>query len=437
MLSSFLIPTRRLALVVVAVGLVAFAAGTWWVFVAANIALLLAVIVDRIAMPSPDALVIDRELPEAVTLGERAQIRWIVTNRTGHALTVGIADEIAPSLGAGTRRFQARVPARSRVVAKTEIAPGRRGRFDIREMAVRIHGPMGLVARQTVRDVPGVMRVHPVFKSRDEAELRVDKGRMIEVGLRSAQGLGGGTEFDQLREYSVDDDVRRMDWSATARSGKPIVRTYRAERNQVVINLLDTSRLMAARIEGVPRIEHAMDAVMMLTALGVRLGDRVGMVAFDTVVRKVVAPGSGRGQLTRVTEAMYDLEPELVEADFNAAFAETLARFRRRAMLVVYTDLVEQSALETLVPALPVVARDHLVVVAAVQDPQVVTWASGVPVDAEGAYRKAAAIKALHERRRITKRLTGMGVTVVDAPPGELAPKLADVYLAVKATGRL
>jgi len=131
------------------------------------------------------------------------------------------------------------------------------------------------------------------------------------------------------------------------------------------------------------------------------------------------------------------VEPVLAESDYLGAFATTLARFRRRAMLVVFTDLVEQAVGETLLPALPLISRNHLVVVAAVQDPDVVRWAVTTPTDASGAYRKAAAVQALDERRRTTARLRGLGATVVDAPPGKLAPLLADAYLKVKATGRL
>lgn len=186
----------------------------------------------------------------------------------------------------------------------------------------------------------------------DEAELRITRARILDVGLRSAQGRGAGTEFDSLREYSVDDEYRRIDWAATARSGKPIVRTYRAERNQTLLMLLDTGRVMAGRVRSpaaagagwgdVPRLDHAMDAVMMLTAVSTRLGGRVGLVAFSDQVRSTVGPGHTRGHLTRVTEAMYSLE--LVESDYLRAFTETLARFRRRALLVVLTELIPEAA---------------------------------------------------------------------------------------------
>jgi len=348
-----------------------------------------------------------------------------------------LADELAPSLGAVTRRVRVVVPPGGRAVAATTISPSRRGRFTPTEVVLRVEGPWGLAARQGRRRLPGVLRVYPPFDSRDEAELRVNKARILEVGLRSAQGRGGGTEFDSLREYGVDDEFRRIDWAATARSGKPIVRTYRAERNQTVLLLLDSGRTMAGRVADVPRLDHAMDAVMLLTSLATRLGDRAGLVAFDREVRAVVGPGHARDQLARVTEAMYQLQPLLVESDYRGAFAETLARFRRRAMLVVLTELAEQAVSETLLPALPLIARDHLVVVASVADPEVRGWALATPAEPGAAYRKAAAVAALADRRRTVARLRGLGAVVVDAPPGRLAPDLADAYLRVKATGRL
>jgi uncharacterized protein (DUF58 family) len=324
-----------------------------------------------------------------------------------------------------------------RASAATTIRPRRRGRFSPSEVVLRVDGPLGLVARQGRRRLEGVLRVYPPFHSRDEAELRINKARILEVGLRSAQGRGGGTEFDSLREYGVDDEFRRMDWAATARANKPIVRTYRSERNQTVLLLLDAGRTMAGLVAGVPRLEHAMDAVMMLTAVATRLGDRAGMVAFDSEVRAMVGAGHARDQLSRVTEAMYALEPRLVESDYRGAFAATLSRFRRRTMLVVLTELAEQAVAQSLVPALPLIARDHVMVVASVTDPEVSDWATASPIEAGAAYRKAAATAALADRRRTVARLRGLGAVVVDSPPGRLAPDLADAYLKVKATGRL
>lgn len=433
----FPIPTRRLALVAALGALVVLAVPVDARLLLVDGVLLVVALGDWALAPRPDRVTVTRDLPGVLALGSRGEVVWHLSNPLGRRLRVAVADDLAPSLRAGTRRVRVTIPAHGRAEARTELRPARRGRFEPGFVTIRVEGPLGLVARQRRVPCPGLLRVFPPFRSRDEAELRINKARILEVGLRSAQGRGGGTEFDQLREYSVDDEYRRIDWSATARAGKPIVRTYRAERNQTVILLLDNGRVMAGRVDDVPRVEHAMDAVMMMTAVATRLGDRCGLVAFDRRVQRVVGPAQSRTQLARVTEAMYELEPQLAESDYAGAFAETLARFRRRAMIVILTDLVEQAVGESLAPALPLIVRNHLVVVAGVQDPDVVRWASASPGDAGEAYRTTAAVQALEERRRTVARLRGLGATVIDAPPGRLAPLLADTYLSVKATGGL
>lgn len=431
------IPTRRLAIVFVLASIAMVGLASWPGFIAVNVGLVVLALVDALLAPSPEVVRVERLLPDVISLDVPGEVHWHVTNPTKRALSIDIADELAPSLRARTRRVRVRVPAGRMAEVRTRFRPARRGKFRIDELVVRVEGPLGLAAVQKARHRSDTMRVFPPFKSRDEAELRINKARLLEIGLRTAQGRGGGTEFDQLREYTPDDEFKRIDWPATARLGKPIVRTYRAERNQVVINLLDNGRVMAARVDDVPKVEHAMDAVMMLTAVSCGLGDRAGLVAFDSEVRSIVSPGAGRAQLGRVTEAMYALEPQLVESDYLGAFTQTLARFRRRAMLVLYTDLVEQAVSETLLPALPLISKSHIVLIASVQDPAIVRWARTSPTTEEEVYRKAAAVLALDERARTKAMLRGLGATVVDAPPGKLASQLADAYLRVKATGRL
>ncbi|MDQ6616779.1 MAG: DUF58 domain-containing protein [Actinomycetota bacterium] len=433
------VPTGRLALAaaVLSLAVVALPVSAPLGLLTVNATLLLLAAVDGLFAPRPARVTVDRDFPAVLPLNGEGRIAWTVGNPLRRRLRIGVADELAPSLRAGTRRVRLTVPAHGRVTAETTIQPRRRGRFEPREVVVRVSGPLGLLARQGKRELPGLLRVYPPFASRKEAELRIDRARILEIGLRSARGRGGGTEFDQLREYSVDDESRRMDWAATARTGKAIVRTYRAERNQTVIVALDNGRTMAGQVAGVARVEHAMDAVLMLTAVATRLGDRAGLIVFDRRVRAVVPPGQRVDQLTRVSEAMYELEPELAESDYRGAFTETLVRFHRRALLVVLTELADQALGDTLLPALPLILRSHLVVVASVRDPDLVRWASSPAPNAELTYRKAAAQAALEQRRILAAQLRGLGATVVDAPPGALAPALADAYLKVKATGRL
>lgn len=435
------VPTRRLAVVAAVCSVVVLALPgnglhqVLWV----DVALLVVALADAFLAPDPGRLEVERELPPVLTLGGAGTVTWTLRNPTGRRAAVAWADELAPSLRADSRRGRGALPAGARLVASTTIRPARRGRFALRHLVVRVDGPLGLGARQRTLDRPGVLRVHPAFPSREEAELRLNRARVLEVGLRSAKGRGGGTEFDQLREYGVDDEVRRIDWAATARAGKAMVRTYRAERNQSVLLLLDNGRVMAGQVAGVPRVEHAMDAALCLTMVATRLGDRCGMVTFDRTVRSVLPARSGREQLGRVAETMHDLQPALAESDYRGAFAHALARFRRRSLIVLFTDLVEQAVGESLLPALPLLVRHHVVLVAAVRDPDVEDWAHADTGggDVDDAYRAVAASAALDERDRATARLRAMGAIVVDARPGELAARLADTYLDVKARGAL
>ena len=435
----FPVPTARpvvlaacLAIVVLVVPLAAP-----WGFVAACAGLVLVCAADVALAVDPGAVGIERQLTPTVTLGGEGEARWRVTNPTSRRLRVAVADELAPSLRPEERRFSMTVPPGATRTERASLHPSRRGRFVPTELVVRVEGPLGLMARQRTRRQPGELRVLPAFHSRKQVELRVERAQLLEIGLRTARGSGGGTEFDALRDYTVDDDVRRIDWAATARSSRTIVRTYRAERNQQVVVLLDNGRVMAGRVAGAPRVEWAMDAAMGLTTAASALGDRCGLVTFDRAVRGVVPPRGGRAQLERVTGALFDLEPELVESDYAGAFATTIARFRRRALIVLLTELAEEAMTETLVPALPLLLSHHLVIVASAADPDVGEWATASPHDPHEAYRMAAAVAAIGRRARAAGMLRGLGATVIDAPPYALAPRLVDAYLGIKAAGRL
>lgn len=432
------VPTARFVVVAAVAGLAAFVVpgSTLDRLLIINGALLAVGLIDWSFAPGARAFTIERDLPPVVILGSEESLTWRVRSIGRRGFHITAADELAPSLGA-ERRFRGRVPAGGTLEATTHLRPHRRGDFHPTQIVWRIAGPLGLFARQGRVARPSTLRVHPAFRSRQEAELRIDRARILEVGLRSAQGRGGGTDFDQLREYTVDDESRRIDWAATARAGHPVVRTYRAERNQNVVVLLDNGRVMAGRVDGVPRVEFAMDAALLITTVATRLGDRCGLLAFDRDIRATVAPSHGRDQVTRVTEALYRLEPSLVDSDYEGAFTQTMVTFRRRALIVILTDLVEQAIGDSLLPALPVLTRSHIIVVGAVQDPEVRAWADDAATDDESVYRQASAARALRARRRAASRLRAAGAIVVDAPPHELAARLGDAYLEAKASGRL
>lgn len=409
---------------------------------AANGVLLALFVADFLMAPRPASFAIGRHHPAAIVHGAGGTISWTARRDHGRATRIWIADHLAPSLHAEHRRVEVRVPARGEGSAQVDLRPHRRGRFVLPEVVVRTRGPLGLVHRQQTRPLATELRVFPRFRSAKEAELTLRRARLSEVGLRSARGRGGGTDFDSLREWSPDDEFRRIDWAATARAARPIVRTYRSEQNQSVLCVLDSGRIMAGTVDDAPRLEHGMDAAMLLAEVATGLGDRMGLLAFDGTVHTVLEASARRSQRAAVTEATFDLHPALIESDYQAMVTHIVARYRRRHLLVLVTELDVEVIESFLLPALPRLTRTHLVVVASIRDPQVERWAVGADVDPdatgeEHAFLRASAANHLGERRWLAQRLKGVGVLVVDETPDRFARSLSRLYLEAKAIGRL
>ncbi len=438
--TAYPVPTSWFAALAAVAGLALFAwpGRSWTTFWLVQAVLVAILIADGAACTSPNRIDVTRTAPESMTLGEEGHLEWTVSNLTQRRAKVSMADALWPSLQAQRRQVAAVLGAGERLRAATTLRPTRRGRFPLGEVTVRVEGPLRLTSRQATRVVDGGIRVMPSYPSRDEVQRRMRVPRIIEAGVRSIRTSGGGTEFDQLRDYRSGDEFRRIDWPATVRLQRPIVKQYRAERNQSVVLLLDNGRVMAGTVGGVPRVEHAMDAVLGMVQMATRLGDRAGLVTFDRQVRSILVPTNSKSQLGRAAEAMYLLDPDYSESAYQVAFEAASARFRRRSLYVVLTDLVEAVVEQALLPALPMLTRRHLVVVAAVRDPAVTAWADGGSHEwASDAYRQAAAVGALNQRARAVARLRAAGAVVVDAEPGRLAVDLVDTYLELKASGRL
>jgi len=391
-------------------------------------------VVDGLRAGSPSTIVVNRDLPPSVVMGAEATIGWNVVNSTTRRRSVRIADDFAPSLGA-ERRAHLRLPALGVGEVKIPFVPTRRGLFSPSRITVRVDGPWGLMSRQGERVQPAEMRVVPVFRSKREVELRLHRARLLEIGSRSVRARGGGTEFDHLREFGIDDSYRHIDWSATARAGHPIVRSYRAEQHQTVVVMLDNGRMMAARSGGVTRLEHAMDAVMALATVSSRIGDRLGLVTFDRQPHRIVAPGRGRQQMSHLTETIFALEPLLSESDYDLAATTVLARFRRRALVVLLTDLVDPVVEASIAPAVKALTTRHQVVVGAVTNSEVADWSRRVPSSAAEAYETGSALSSIEGRAEASRRLRSIGAAVVDVEAGRLGPSLVDHYLENKARG--
>lgn len=416
-------------------------APSWTGMLAVNAPLSLAILCDYALAAPVRTLQFTRSGDTSVRLGDDAEVQLTVTNPSRRRLRAHLRDAWPPSTWSteaeqASSRHAFTVPAGERRRLTTFLRPSRRGDRKAERITVRSFGPLGLAARQGNHHVPWTVRVLPPFTSRRHLPSRLARLRELD-GRTSVLTRGQGTEFDSLRAYVPGDDTRSIDWRATARQSAVAVRTWRPERDRHILIVLDTGRTSAGRVGDVPRLDAAMDATLLLTALATRAGDRVNLLAYDRRIRaQVVGRAAGGDVLSAIVNAMVPLEPELVETDARGLSTAALASAPRRSLIVLLTSLDSAPIEEGLLPVLPQLTQRHTVLVAAVADPRIeeMTRARGT-VDA--VYDAAAGNRTQAQRRRTADQLRRHGVVVVDATPDALAPALADAYLALKAAGRL
>jgi uncharacterized protein (DUF58 family) len=398
-------------------------------------------LVDLWLAASPARVVLRRREPGTVRLGDPAESVLTVGNDAPDAhgtLRLQVRDAWQPSAGATGNRHRARLGAGDRVVLRTALLPRRRGDLRADGVTVRSWGPLRLAARQRRYGVPGVVRALPPFESRKHLPSRLARLRELD-GRAAVRVRGQGTEFDSLREYVRGDDVRSIDWRASARSAHVVVRTWQPERDRRVVIVLDTSRTSAGRVgagDGQPRLDAAMDTALLLGALASRAGDRVDLVAGDRRVRARLRLAGTRDVAARMQDAMADLDPVLAEADWDALAGAVQGLGRGRALLVLLTPLEPTAVLQGLVPVLPTLTRHHRVVLASVRDPELSRLADERD-DVDQVYGAAAAEQELRRRTWIADVLRRHAVDVLEADAESLPPALADHYLALKAQGLL
>jgi uncharacterized protein (DUF58 family) len=426
-----------LALLGLAAAVVLVPAPPWMVAVLGVAILASLVALDVALAPAASALGIRRRAPSVLQVHRPAEITLVVRNPLSRPLDIAIHDASLPSLNRVPRRHRVRIDARTTTDITSRVTPTRRGRFDLGPITCRTSGPLRLAGRQSRVATTTSVKIYPPLRGREEVELRVRRSRLLESGLRSSAIRGGGSNFDSLREYVPDDELRRVNWRATARSTRAMTNVYREERNQQVLLLLDASRAMAAQVEGVARLEHALDAAVAVAELASRVGDHVGAVAFGADVRAQLDPHGSRQQPHRIIDLLFGLEPALEAPNYGRAFGAVLRRHRRRSLLVLFTDVVERSVMEPLMEAMPILLARHMVVIAAIRDPVVEAMAQHRPTSSAEAYEKVAAAELLAWRAAAGGLLRRMGAVVLDLHPTELAGRVADEYLRIKATGRL
>jgi len=442
-----ILPGRRAPYVLAAVALVAAAAYAAPALLAAvipfDIVLFLAMGLDAgLAVPPAGALTdrgyaVRRTPPAALTVGHPAEVEYVWANTSGRTARLRVRETRPDLLGGTLPPRMVTVPPRGETVERLPVAGLHRGHEEAGGFYVDSSGPLGLGLVRRKVPLPWSATVFPPLVSLRLRASVAQALRKRDAGMKPIRRLGEGRFFESLREWVPGDDLRHIDWKATARRRKVITRQYEEERRQQLLLVLDTGRLMTADVAGVARLDYAVQAALELAYAAVQYDDNVGVMTFADGVKHYVPPGRGRAGLKRVLDVLTVVTPSLVEPDYPGAFRYLAARNRKRALTVVFTDLIDRTASEALVANLASLRPRHLPLAVTLRNPELDLVATERPADVRDAYRRAAAEELLRAREEALGHLRRAGVVVLDVPPARAAQAVVREYLELKRRGRL
>jgi uncharacterized protein (DUF58 family) len=433
------IPSARLVLAAVApifFSLAALADSTLlWPMLAIDLGIAVVAVIDLV-LGLPRLVGATRTVPRVLSLGRDNPVTVELTSRSRRALVVRLQDDLPLELTSADLPAEKQLAPGGRATLTYHVRPSRRGAFEIGNHHVRYATPLGFWWRQLRVVARDTARVYPDVRAVRTYDLLARQNREA-LMARTTRLRGGETEFERLRDHQRDDPFRFIDWKATARRQKLTVREHQKERDQTVVCVLDAGRLMTAESDGLSYFDHALNATLMMGHVAARSGDQIGFLAFDRAVRAYLPPVGGARATQSLLTVAYDLHPALVETDFASAFELLSRRLRKRALVVVFTQVVDDVSARRLLSFMRGLPQRHLPLAVLFRDGEIDALVQGDPDAARGGdvdlYVGGAAAETVLWRDRLVRDLKAGGAQVLHALPRNLTPALVNQYLEIKA----
>ncbi|MGD0475225.1 MAG: DUF58 domain-containing protein [Candidatus Velthaea sp.] len=378
-----------------------------------------------------------RAIPAHLMLARRAEFTYSVVNRAAVPLHFAIFEAPIERLEVGAAPARGSVPPAGRTVVRIGVLPRERGRTQAGLAFGWFESPLGLIRRRVRIGSVEALRIRPDLSALERGGDLALRSRLLDAGLRRVRRRGFGSEFESLREYAGGDAFRTIDWKATARRGKVMVAQYEVERSQQIVVALDAGRLMSARLGDRRKLDYAVSTALAIASFAQVAGDRVGLHAFAGTTLAALAPHSGARQTAALTDVLGDLEPHFEESDYERAALELRRRFRKRSLIVIFTDLFDPVASGAVLASLALLAPHHLVLVVLMNDAAIADALQREPATAGDVYRAGIATTLAAERDRAAAALRARGIGVIDVPARDLSLALLDAYVEVKTRSLL
>ena len=401
------------------------------------ILLLLWTIVDWLARPRQGAIGIRRKIELLYQVGREGKYQLILKNTTNRPLVVDFREALPPSLEGREIRERLLLRPQEEIVRQVSFVGLERGEHELPSPGVRVRHPLNLLEHQESIPLRDRISVSPGRPAAETDWILSRVALLEEAGEKKTRRKGMDREFESLREYVVGDEIRRMDWKATARRYRPQVRQYQTERNAEVILALDCGRLMGGLIHGVSKLDLAMTPLLDLAAVALKRGERVGFFAFDSQLRAFLPPRIGLGHLSAMISTLTRLPAALEPSSFLRAVRYVETRHRKRSLILVFTDFTDEISAQEIYASLAALTRRHVLIFVAVADPHLEEVFQYKGEDSRAIFEKAVAGQLLLERRRTMSRIERLGIFTVDAEPSRLSGPLIRRYLEVRLKGAL
>ena len=412
--------------------------GALYVTLLYDVALMVTAAADYLLSEKENAFRVEREMEERFAMGAENKVTIKISNRAQRKVTFLVKDEYPHRMElTSPREAQLTIPVGRSRAWRYSLLPTARGKYDFGNTVLRFRTRLGLLWRQITYPTATDVKVYPDIREARKHELYAHRNRRPEPGLRRMRVRGQGREFESLREFVIGDEIRHISWAATARRGKVITRQYTIERSQNIVVLLDTGRLMTARIGKLTKLDHAVNATLSIAYVAAAGGDNVGLVAFSRRVVSYLPPRRGRDQINRLMEALYSLEPQMIEPSYKRAFNFFGANCKRRSLVVILTDLVDRDASAELLAHTSQLIPRHLPLIITIGDTDLREMVRAQPASSGDVYRQAVAEEILRQREEALMRIRHAGGLALDVPAGRLSLELVNKYLEVKERGLL
>jgi uncharacterized protein (DUF58 family) len=409
-----------------------------WVTLIYDVLLVILAIVDSRISRLPKTLVVTRRFSGRFAVGAETEVKIQVVNGSTRPIRVILKDEYPPQMVLnGVREGSMKVDAQSSATLIYGLTPPRRGRFEFGQIALRFKSRFNLTWCQTKVESPIGVKVYPNMRRAREAELKALGARSLVSAHRKTSWRGEGREFESMRDYVRGDELRHISWTATARRGKLTTRQYQIERDQTILVALDAGRLMTARIESETKLDSAVHATLALFSAAARAGDNAGLVVFGRKIKSYLPPGRGRDHIDSALEALHAVEPEMIEPSYARAFEFISANSKRRALVVLLTDLVDEEGSKELLNSLHLLRPRHLPLVVTIADRDLKAVVRETPNSARELFTQSVAEEIIHHREAALRLVESKGGLALDVTAAALAPALLEMYLRVKERGLL